>query len=230
MIRLLGQAEKRVGHALCLAIPINNTKGFAMISLIRMFFIMCIALAATQTVYAEVPQFTSGVYETLQLAVGKDGVVTGYFHEELGESRCRFFIKGKTKNGITDIAAWDGSEVRSGELKAEVDNVILKVKGVADLPGCGMVIIPEIENGLGYSLVTKMPWSELRSIVSAKAYFYSEAKADKQLKSYLVKDDVVGLVAIQGEWLQIDYHSPTKGTTTRRWINSRDAAALQSGR
>lgn len=198
-----------------------------MVSLIRLFSIVCVTFITALNAYAKTLQFEPGVYETLLLAVDKNGAVTGYYYEELGQSRCRFFVKGNAKQGLAKLVAWEHEPI-SGELKAGADEVILTVKGARDFSGCGMVMMPEIDTGVSYSLVAKAPWSELRSIASAKAYFYSEAKADKQLKSYLVKGDVVGVVASQGEWLQIDYRSPSNGKISRRWIYSRDADTFRS--
>lgn len=194
----------------------------------KLFSVVILVSATMANAWAEAIHLEPGAYEALLLGVNKDGVVTGYYDEELGGSRCRFFIKGATQQGIANIVAWQGESL-SGQLKAGVDGVNLKIEGGQNFPGCGMVMMPEIDAGINYSLVAKAPWSELRSIVNAKAYFYSEPKSDKQLKSYLVKGDVVGVVANQGEWLQIDYRSSSGGKISRHWIYSRDAAALGPG-
>lgn len=198
-----------------------------MISSIKLFSIV-VALISVTSACAEATHFEPGVYENLLLAVNKDGDVTGYYREEQGEGvvkSCAFSLQGAAKEGVAKIVAW-GDKPFTGELKAEADAINLKIEKGREIPGCGLVLMPEIASGLSFDLVAKAPWSELRAIANEKSYFYSEPSAAKLLKSYLVKGDVVGVVASQGEWLQIDYYS-SSGKMSRRWIYARDTASFQ---
>lgn len=200
-----------------------------MIKSMKFFPIIIIALASMTNACAESVRFEPGVYENLLLAVNSNGVVTGYYREAQGEGAvktCAFTFKGEAKAGVANILVGSDKSF-AGEIKAGSDDVNLKIAKGRELPGCGLVLMPEIASGLSFDLITKAPWIELRIIASEKSYFYSEPKADKQLKAYLVKGDVVGIVASEGDWLQIDYYS-SSGKTSRRWINNKETISFQS--
>lgn len=191
--------------------------------------IITIALAFMTNACAESITFESGVYENVLLAVNSDGAVTGYYREAQGEGAvktCAFTFKGEARSDKATISV-GADESFPGEIQAETDAINLKIEKGRELPGCGLVLMPEIAEGLSYDLVTKASWSELRTITSEKSYFYSEPKVGKKLKSYLVKGDVVGVVTEEGDWLQIDYYSDS-GKMSRRWINSKEAISLLS--
>ena len=188
-----------------------------------------IALVSMTNACAESIDFEPGVYENLLLAVDSNGLVTGYYHEEQGEGvvkNCEFSFKGEAQAGVANILV-GADEPFHGEIRAGKDDINLKITNGRELPGCGLVLMPEIASGLSYDLITKASWTELRTIVSEKSYFYSEPNVDKQLKSYLVKGDVVGVVKKEGDWLQIDYYSDS-GKMSRRWINAKETQSLQS--
>lgn len=195
----------------------------------KILSIITFALASMTNACAESTTFEPGVYENLLLAVNSDGKVTGYYREAQGEGAvktCAFKFKGEARGDVATILVGE-NESFPGEIQSETDGINLKIAKGRELPGCGLVLMPEIADGLSYDLITKASWSELRTITSEKSYFYSEPKVDKQLKSYLVKGDVVGVVKKEGDWLQIDYYSDS-GKMTRRWINAKETQGLQS--
>lgn len=180
---------------------------------------------------AESITLESGVYENVLLAINADGGVTGYYREAQGEGvvkTCAFAFKGEALAGKANIMVGEENAF-PGAIQAESEGINLKIAKARELPGCGLVLMPEIADGLSYDLITETSWSELLTITSEKSYFYSEPKEDKKLKSYLVKGDVVGVVTQEGDWLQIDYYSDN-GKMSRRWINSRETANLLSGK
>ncbi len=177
---------------------------------------------------AEVNHFEPGAYENLLLAVNKNGFVTGYYREVQGEGvkkTCSFFLQGEAKDGIANITTW-ADKPFSGVLKAGATEVNLKIEKGQEHPGCGLVMMPEIATGLSFDLRAKVPWNELRTIANEKSYFHSEPNGAKRLKSYLVRGDVVGVVASKDGWLQIDYYS-SAGKMSRGWICSQDTAIFQ---
>lgn len=191
--------------------------------------IITIALASMTNACAESIGFEPGVYENVLLAVNSDGAVTGYYREAQGEGvvkTCAFTFKGETDSDGANIFV-GADKSFPGEIQAEPESINLKIEKGREIPGCGLVLMPEIADGLSYDLITKASWSELRTILSEKSYFYSEPKTDKKLKSYLVKGDVVGVLSNEGEWLEIEYYSDS-GKMSRRWINSRETASLLS--
>ncbi len=208
----------------------QNTGAFKMIHLNKFFVMFFITLMSTvhANAQAETIQFEPGIYENLLLAVNKNGVITGYYREEQGEGvtkTCEFFLQGEAKEGVANIITW-GNKPFAGVIKAGTTEINLKIEKGREHPGCGLVLMPEIARGLSFDLITKAPWSELRTIASEKSYFYSEPNSAKRLKSYLVKGDVVGVVAIQDNWLQIEYYS-SNAKITRRWICSQNTATLE---
>ena len=211
-----------------LARPIKNMEVIKMSKVIKLLPMLAITLTLITNACAEIVRFEPGVYENLLLGVNKNGSVTGYYREAQGEGvvkSCVFSFKGEAKESSANIIV-GGDKSFPGEIKAGTDEINLKIEKGRELPGCGLVLMPEIATGISFDLITKAPWSELRVITNEKSYFHSEPKADKQLKSYLVKGDVVGVVATQNDWLQIDYYS-SNGKMTRRWINNHETASLQ---
>lgn len=200
-----------------------------MVKHMKILSIITIALASMTNACAESTTFEPGVYENLLLAVNSDGAVTGYYREDQGEGAvktCAFAFKGTARSDIATILV-GVDESFPGEIHAETDGINLKIAKGRELPGCGLVLMPEIAEGLSYDLITKASWNELRTITSEKSYFYSEPNAGKQLKSYLVKGDVVGVVSKEGDWLQIDYYSDS-GKMSRRWINGKETMSFLS--
>lgn len=197
-----------------------------MIKLMKIFPIITLALASLTNACAEPIAFEPGVYESLLLAVNPNGAITGYYREAQGEGvvkTCAFTFKGEAHVGIANIFV--GAESFPGKIQAETDGINLKIPKGRELPGCGLILMPEISEGLSYDLITKAPWKDLRNITSEKSYFHSEPKFDKKLKSYLVRGDVIGVVREEGDWLQIDYYSDS-GNMSRRWINSKETSLL----
>ncbi|RYY74134.1 MAG: hypothetical protein EOO52_14815 [Gammaproteobacteria bacterium] len=197
---------------------------------IKSFQALLMTLLVITNVHAQHSiSFESGVYENLFLAVSKDENILGYYRERQGEDivkSCTFSFKGEAKHSTAKIIV-SGEKSFPGKIIAGTDEVNLQIEKGRELPGCGAVLIPEIANGINFDLITKAPWSDLKIITSEKSYFHSEPKTDKQMKGYLVKGDVVGVVAIQNDWMQVDYYS-NNGKMTRGWINSHETASLQS--
>lgn len=150
-----------------------------------------------------------------------NGITTG----EGITKTCSFFLQGEVKDGMVNITTW-GEKPFAGVLKADANKVNLKIEKGQEHPGCGLVMMPEIATGLSFDLLSNVLWSELRTIANEKSYFHAEPNANKRLKSYLIRGDVIGVVANQGEWLQIDYYS-ADAKMSRRWIYSGDTETLQ---
>ena len=207
----------------------KNYVGYQAIKNISLLSIITIVLVSMTNAYAKPIALESGVYENVLLAVNPNGAVTGHYREAQGEGivkTCAFTFKGKAHAGKANIIVGEENAF-SGEIQAKTESIKLKIIKGRELPGCGLVLTPEITDGLSYDLTNKTSWNELRIITSEKSYFYSASKADKKLKSYLVKGDVVGVVTKEGDWLQIDYYSGN-GKMRRHWINSKETASLLS--
>lgn len=177
--------------------------------------------------YAESIKFESGVYENLLISVNVNDVVTGYYQEAQGEGvvkSCTFSFSGEAHSETATITVKSDESV-TGTIQPVNDGIHLKIPKARELPGCGLVLMPEIADGLNYDLIEKRSWRELRAISKEKAYFHSEPTSEKKQKSYLIKGDVVGVVEQEGEWLHVDYHS-NSGKFLRRWINDANTKTL----
>jgi hypothetical protein len=197
------------------------------IKYMKLFSIIALALASMTNACAEPVRLEPGVYENLLLAVDSNGEVSGYYREAQGEGAvktCSFSFRGEASADVVTIFI-DMDKSFQGEISAEADGIRLKIPKGRELPGCGLVLMPEIADGLSYDLISKAPWKELRTIVSEKSHFYSKPNLDKKLKSYLVKGDVVGVVMEEGDWLQVDYYSDS-GKMSRRWVNRKETRSL----
>lgn len=148
--------------------------------------------------------FSSGTYEGLSLAVDRDGSVTGYFVEEQGvgvTKTCSFYIKGKATSDDIRIITWS-DEVLKGKLRVVESGVELKIPEGREHTGCGLVMLPEIEEGIPFQLVRKASWAHLRW-VPKKVALYSTASSEKP-SGFLNRGEVVGVIAEKAGWLKVE--------------------------
>ncbi len=92
-------------------------------------------------------------------------------------------------------------------------------------PGCQSVLLPQIDQGLTFDLTAAARWQELSFVQSAKAYLYKEPDEAKKMKSYLVKGDVVGVLAYKGGWVSVEYNTGVK--KLRAWVRAIDVAPME---
>lgn len=181
-----------------------------------------IGQAAAQA--AEGPRFESGVFEGLMLAVDEQGLVTGYYQEDQGEGvtkRCSFFLSGQAGAGTIPILTWR-NEVFPGTLQAADRSVRLQIERGREHPGCAAVLLPQIASGIGLDRVAEARWTALRRIASYRSHFHSEPQQANRLRAFVVRGDVVGVLAERGDWLQVEYLGPKARTSG--WIRARDTA------
>lgn len=170
--------------------------------------------------------FESGLFEQLMLAVDSQGNITGYYQEEQGvapSKTCTFYLAGRAKRKEIDVLTWN-AQVLPGQLKSEVGGVMLKIERGRDHPGCGLVLLPQISEGIAFDQVVKAAWSELRIISSERAYFYSAPQESRKLRSFIIHGDVVGVISKSGEWQQVEYRGAKR--TMKAWIHESDAGPL----
>ena len=172
------------------------------------------------------PRITSGQYEQLVLAVDPKGRLTGYFREEQGRGvvkSCVFSVSGQGKEGEFPIVSWS-DRAFPGTLKANKSGVTLKIPKGREHPGCGLVLLPQIADGLEFDRVSAANWYEFRKISSARAQFYSAPDPSRVQRAYVVSGDVVGVVASSGKWLEVDYQG--KQASIKGWILASDTVPL----
>jgi hypothetical protein len=165
--------------------------------------------------------FRSGVYEGLTLAVDGTGLITGYYREVQGEGvtkSCAFFLKGQARGGDAEVSTWS-DRIRPGQLVARPDGVQLRIENGRQHAGCGLVLMPQIAEGLDLDLVENAEWIELRTVASERAYFHSARDASSRLRAFVVRGDVVGVLSRSGEWLRAEYRGSKR---TTGWIRASD--------
>lgn len=151
--------------------------------------------------------FHSGIYEGLMLAVDPAGDVTGVYREAQGEGvtkTCSFDLFGKASQNAAPVTTRN-TQAFPGQLAADDKAVTLKIEKGREHPGCGLVLLPEIAEGLSLDLTAATDWTQLRRIVSPRAYFYADAAGHDKTKVYVVSGDIVGVTATEGPWLKVEY-------------------------
>ena len=171
--------------------------------MIRFLAVGMLSLCAVAPALAGSPALHSGKYEGLMLAVTPERQVEGYYLEEMGEgvSRgCAFYLQGKPDALTTwNDAAYPGSVTPSS------DGVTLTVEQGRQHPGCLNVLMPEIATGLDLTQTANKKWIGLVTVSTDKAYLQKAPGAKAAKRPYIVKDDVVGVLAFKDGWAQVEF-------------------------
>lgn len=160
----------------------------------------------------------SGQYEELLLAVDEKGHLTGYYHEEQGDhpsKSCSFYLAGQVADGVSSVTTWSKSTL-NGKLTARVDGVSLQIEKGREHTGCGLVLLPEIDNGLNLDRVVSADWLELRKVSMPIVHFHAQPDTNQELKAYVVAENIVGVTARKGDWLEVEYQGAKH--STKGWI------------
>jgi hypothetical protein len=189
---------------------------------------LILTVIATLTVAEErTAKFESGQYEQLLLAVGTDGLLTGYYREEQGggtTKTCGFYLTGRATGGDAAVETWS-DRLLPGRLTVVPGGVRLQVDRGREHAGCGLVLLPEIVSGLELDRVADAAWVELRTVTAPRAYFHSSPDERQVLKAFVVNGDIVAVVARQGGWLQVEYRG--KKRRTKGWIELASTSDLK---
>jgi hypothetical protein len=172
-------------------------------------------------------QLKSGIYEGLTLAVDADGNVTGYYHDVEGEGvtkSCSFFLSGREKGGEADVVTWS-LEAFPGSLTSADQGVILRIEHGRDHPGCASVLPPLISEGMLLDLDSRSDWTSLRRVIANRAYLLKRPHDRRGARAYLVRGDLVGVLARSGDWLDVEYAK--EGRRTRGWMRAADSAEIK---
>ena len=110
-------------------------------------------------------------------------------------------------------------------LKTDGRNVRLKIEHGEEHLACAGVLLPQIATGLTLERTTETQWTNLKMVQTNRAYFFSESLRRKKLKSYFIKDDVVGVLSIDGEWLNVEFPREDK-SMIKGWIKLSDTKDL----
>lgn len=182
-----------------------------------------LSLCAVVSAAAGAGELHSGKYEALMLAVTPEHQVEGYYAETLGEGvtrSCAFYLQGQPEALTTWLDnAYPGSVVPSS------DGVTLTVEQGREHPGCLSVLMPEIATGLELTETANTQWIGLVTVSADKAYLLDEPDADAAKRPYIVKDDVVGVLAFKDGWAKVEFTN-AKDHTYTGWISQDQYARL----
>ena len=165
----------------------------------------------------------SGQYEGLMLAVTPGHQVEGFYQESMGEGvarGCSFYLQGKPEA----LTTWRDAAY-PGSVAAAPDGVTLTVEQGHQHPGCINVLMPEIATGLELSQTARKPWIGLVTVSADKAYLLKTPGAKAAKRPYIVKHDVVGVLAFKDGWAQVEFINADDRSFTG-WISQAQYARL----
>ena len=175
--------------------------------------------------FAGSPVLHSGQYEGLMLAVTPEQQVEGYYSEEMGEGvtrGCAFYLQGQPAALTTWLdAAYPGSVAPSS------DGVTLTVEQGRQHPGCLNVLMPEIATGLELTQTASKKWIGLVKVSADKAYLLKNPSAKPAKRPYIVKNDVVGVLAFKDGWAQVEFINADDRSFTG-WISQDQYSRLSA--
>ena len=170
----------------------------------------------------------SGVYEQLVLAVGADGKLVGRYREDQGEApakSCAFSLSGRADGkGNADVVARSGGTTLKGRLSVAAEGVRLSLPNARTFPGCGMVLMPEIDSGLDLDRIASGTWTDLVQVKPARLPLKPQPAAPAG-RAYVVKGDVLGVVGRQAGNVHVVYPSD-RARPTEGWVAAGDVMPL----
>ncbi|MCQ3017218.1 hypothetical protein NLO83_16690 [Pseudomonas tremae] len=200
--------------------------------LLRWLVTATVSLFAGISAAADNSTLHAGKYEQLLLAVTPEHQVEGYYAEEIGEDppfSCAFYLKGAVEAGKdVTIASWsDGAY--PGTLKPSTDGVTLTIEHGQQHSGCLNVLVPEIATGLDLSRTASKQWISLVKVKADKAWLQKTPNAKATRGSYIVKGDVVGVLAFKDGAAQVEFINADDRSFTG-WVSQDQYAHLTAPR
>jgi hypothetical protein len=172
--------------------------------------------------------FRSGVYEGLMFATDAHGNITGYYQEKqrVGVTKnCSFSLIGNATSDEIEVTTWS-NRILPGVLKNVKGGVELKIPDGRDHSGCGLVLLPQISDGISLDMVALTKWSDLRKIRSKTVNVYSKPSLANKTTVFLAAGEIVGVVTEKDHWLQME----TRDGEIKGWILADEATKLRPPR
>jgi len=213
---MVGHAAECPLRAMLSARAHKNPEEKNSMTVIRILAAGLLSFCAVAPVLAAPAALHSGKYEGLMLAVTPEGQVEGYYAEELGDGvvrRCTFYLKGEP----AALTTWQ-DDAYPGRVVASSDGVTLTVKQARQHPGCMSVLMPEIATGLELARTADAHWIGLVTVSTGKAHLLNEPGAEATNRPYIVKGDVVGVLAYKDGWAKVEFTN-AKSRTYTGWIS-----------
>ena len=183
--------------------------------MMRFLAVGVLSLCAIAPACANETALHSGKYEGLMLAVTPEHQVEGFYSEELGEGvtrTCTFYLQGAPDALTTWV-----NDAYPGSVTASSDGVTLTVEQGRQHPGCLSVLMPEIATGLDLTQTARKQWIGLVTVTADKAYLLKTPGDNAGKHPYIVKDDVVGVLAYKNGWAQVEFTN-AKDRSFTGWI------------
>ena len=171
--------------------------------MIRSLAICIVSLCAVAPAFAESAALHSGQYEALMLAVTPEHQVEGFYAQAMGDGvtrSCKFYLQGRPEALTTWL-----DNTYPGSVAPSSDGVTLTVEQGRQHPGCMSVLMPEIATGLALSQTASKEWIGLVTVSSDKAPLLATPGASAAKRPYIVKGDVVGVLAFKDGWAQVEF-------------------------
>lgn len=178
------------------------------------------------------PAIASGAYDNT-LLIGVDpasGAVSGYFDMTQGGGppviSCIFYLKGHLAGPRAAIETFfpddPNGDLIGGTLSAQGPGKV-RLALPTEHGGCSNVWqFADATQPADFALQGARPWTSVRVVQAAKAYFYPGPGAAHG-RGYLVRGDGVGVRASQGGWVQADFVGGTRPSTG--WLRDADLYA-----
>jgi len=191
--------------------------------------ILAVAAAFLPLQAAAAPSL-SGQYGPLLIAVQGDTVTGAFSETRVGNGTdaapqfsCAFQLSGTLKGGKAQVTTWyPGQAPIAGQLSLGGEGVSLTLK--EDQPGCAMTEASMVDQPWQSAQDKAAPaWIGTRLITTAKAVIRKTSDAKPGRTPYVVQDDAVAVLAVQGAAVQIAYPGPDK--TVTGWVNATDLTA-----
>jgi hypothetical protein len=188
---------------------------------------LALAAALAPLPAAAAPASLSGQYGPLLVAVTGD-VVTGAFSEtrvangsdSAPQFSCAFQLMGTVKVGKAQIQTWyPGQAPIAGQLTLSSDGVSLKLRD--DQPGCAMTEASMVDQAWQSAQDKARPdWIGTRLIAATRAVIRKTPGAKAGRTPYVVRDDAVAVLAVQGDAVEVAYPGPDR--TVTGWVSASD--------
>ncbi|WP_380784913.1 hypothetical protein [Sphingomonas sp. R86521] len=199
----------------------------------RTIRLACATLTMVATGCAQAAPLRSGLYEEMVLSVDASGRLVGRYFMEQGEGvvkRCDFTFVGQVRGGEAAVRVLEtaAGPVRHpvGRVTATADGVTLRLPKAGNLPGCGLVIGPMVEEpgGMPLSRTGAGGWTGLAQVRSPRVALRATPDA-APARAYVVRGDVVGVVERRGRYVHILYPSERR-KRSEGWVAATDLQPL----
>jgi hypothetical protein len=188
---------------------------------------LAVSLGLSSAAVAATPTIASGAYDnTLLLAVGPGGEVSGYFSmSQPGPPQidCIASFRGKLAGASGPVTAFDAADPKADVINgriADIGDRGVRITLPSEPPGCGNIwSFANKDDPSDFTLQKTEPWTSVRVVKAAKAYF-SPTPGAAHGRAYIVKGDGVGVRTAQAGWVQADFVGDAH--TTSGWLKETD--------